>query len=53
MRSDGVDEVVEVELELLRQEALDAPLEQAQRRALRLDDLAVGDDLLLRLRDVA
>ena len=48
----GVDEVVEVELELLRQEALDVALEQAQRRTLRLDDLAVGDDLLLDLGDV-
>ena len=48
----GVDEVVEVELELLREEALDPPLEQAQSGALRLDDLAVGDDLLLDVRDV-
>ena len=29
------------------------PLEQAQRRALGLDDLAVGDDLLLDVREVA
>ncbi len=50
---DGVDDVVEVELELLRQEPLDPPLEHAQRRALGLDDLAVGDDLLLDVRDVA
>src|SRR4029077_2712923 len=42
-----VDDVVEVELELLRQEALDAALELPERRTLRLDDLAVGDDLLL------
>src|SRR5207302_5605688 len=48
-----VDEVVEVELEVLGQEALDVPLEQAQRGPLRLDDLAVRDDLLLRLGDVA
>src|SRR6478609_3211349 len=48
-----VDEVVEVELELLRQELpLDLPLELPQRRPLRLDDLAVGDDLLLDLVDV-
>ena len=32
----GVDEVVEVELEVLGQEPLDVALEQAQRRALRL-----------------
>src|SRR5205807_8298947 len=43
----------EVELELLGQEPLHAPLEQAQRRALGLDDLAVADDLLLDVRDVA
>src|SRR5438270_477553 len=49
----GVDDVVEVQLELLRQEAFDVPLEHAQRRALRLDDLAVADDLLLDVRDVA
>ena len=49
----GVDDVVEVELELLGEEALDAPLEQAQRGALGLDDLAVGDDLLLHVGDVA
>jgi len=49
----SVDEVVEVELQLLGQEAFGPPLEQAQRRALRLDDLAVRDDLLLRVRDVA
>ena len=47
-----VHEVVEVELELLREETLDVPLEQSQRRALRLDDLAVRDDLLLHLGDV-
>ena len=49
----GVDDVVEVELEVLGQEALGRALEHAQRRALGLDDLAVGDDLLLRVRDVA
>jgi hypothetical protein len=49
----GVDDVVEVELEILRQEALGVPLEDTERRALRLDDLAVRDDLLLRVRDVA
>ena len=49
----GVDDVVEVELELLRQEPLDVALEQAQGRALRLDDLPVADDLLLDVRDVA
>ena len=49
----GVDDVVEVELELLGKEALDVALEHAQRRALRLDDLAVRDDLLLDVRDVA
>ena len=48
-----VDDVVEVELELLRQEPLDVALEQPQGRALRLDDLAVADDLLLDVRDVA
>ena len=48
----GVDDVVEVELELLGEEALDVALEQAECRALRLDDLAVGDDLLLHLGDV-
>src|SRR5215211_1882588 len=48
-----VDDVVEVELQLLRQEPLDVALEQAQRRALGLDDLAVGDDLLLDVGDVA
>ena len=47
-----IDEVVEVELELLGEEALDVTLEQSQRGALRLDDLAVGDDLLLHLGDV-
>src|SRR5581483_1770668 len=49
----GVDDVLEVELELLGQEALDVTLEQAKRRALRLDDLPVADDLLLDVRDVA
>ena len=49
----GVDDVVEVEVELLGQEALDVALEHAQRRALRLDDLPVADDLLLDVRDVA
>ena len=48
-----VDDVVEVELELLGEEALDVALEQPQRGALRLDDLAVGDDLLLDVREVA
>src|SRR5207302_1022756 len=48
-----VDDVVEVELELLGQEPLHPALEQAQRRALGLDDLAVADDLLLDVRDVA
>ncbi len=48
-----VDDVVEVELELLGQETVDLPLELSQRRPLRLDDLAVGDDLLLDLVDVA
>ena len=47
-----IDDVVEVELEVLGQEPLDAALELPQRRALRLDDLAVGDDLLLDLVDV-
>ena len=49
----GVDDVVEVELQVLGQEALDLALEQPQRRALGLDDLAVGDDLLLHVREVA
>ena len=49
----GVDDVVEVLLELLGQEPLDMALEQAQRRALRLDDLPVADDLLLDVREVA
>src|SRR5215210_5138074 len=47
-----VDEVVEVEIELLGQEAGRVPLEHAQRGALGLDDLAVRDDLLLHVRDV-
>src|SRR5207244_190848 len=47
----GVDDVVEVELELLRHQPLDLPLELPERRPLRLDDLAVGDDLLLDLLD--
>ena len=37
-----VDEVVEVQLEVLGKEPLDVPLEQPQRRPLRLDDLAVS-----------
>src|SRR5207237_662813 len=49
----GVDDVVEVFLELLREEALDVTLEQAQGGALRLDDLPVADDLLLDIREVA
>ena len=49
----GVDDVVEVEVELLGQEPLDAALEHAQRRSLRLDDLPVADDLLLHVREVA
>ena len=49
----GVVEVVEVGLELLRKEPRHPPLENAQRRALRLHDLAVRDDLLLDVRDVA
>src|SRR5262249_19934565 len=48
-----VDDVVEVELELLREEPLDSPLELPERRALRPHDLAIGDDLLLHLVDVA
>src|SRR5262249_52739999 len=48
-----VDDVVEVEVELLRQEAAEAALEDAEGRALRLDDLPVADDLLLRVREVA
>jgi len=47
-----IDEVVEVKLELLGEEALDVPLEQSQCGTLWLDDLAVGDDLLLHLGDV-
>src|SRR5206468_10554553 len=50
---DALPIFVEVELEVLGQEALDLPFEHAQGGALRLDDLAVGDDLLLRVRDVA
>ncbi len=49
----GVDDVVEVELEVLREEALGVPLEQPQGRALGLDRLPIGDDLLLRVRDVS
>src|SRR6187200_1329929 len=41
-----VDDVVEVELEVLGEEALGVALEQAQGRTLGLDDLAVRDDLL-------
>ena len=48
-----VDDVVEVEVELFGQEPLDAALEQAQRGPLRPHDLAVRDDLLLDLVDVA
>ena len=48
-----VDDVVEVEVELLGQELVHPALEHAQRRAARLHDLAVRDDLLLRVRDVA
>ena len=48
-----VDDVVEVVLEVLRKEGLDAALEDAERRALGLDDLAVRDDLLLHVGDVA
>ena len=48
-----VDDVVEVELEVIGEEALCVALEQAQGRALGLDDLAVRDDLLLRVGDVA
>src|SRR4051794_9779990 len=48
-----VDDVVEVELQLFRQETLDVTLEQAQSGTLRLDDLPVADDLLLDIRDVA
>ena len=47
-----VDDVVEVELEILGEEALGVPLEQAQGGALGLDDLAVRDDLLLHVGDV-
>ncbi len=49
----GVDEVVEVELEVLAQEPPHVTLEHAERRPLRLDDLPERDDLLLRPRDVA
>src|SRR5712692_9090599 len=49
----SVDDVVEVELELLGQEALGMALEPAQRGALGLVDLAVRDDLLLDVGDVA
>ena len=49
----GVHDVVEVEVERLGQEALDLALEETQRGALRLDDLAERDDLLLRAGDVA
>ena len=48
----GVDDVVEVDLELLGEEPLDAALQQPQRGALGLDDLAVRDDLLLHVGDV-
>ena len=48
-----VDDVVEVVLELLGQEPVDAALEHAQRGALGLDHLAVADDLLLDVGDVA
>ena len=49
----GVDEVVEVELQVLAQEPAHMTLEHAKGRPLRLDDLPEGDDLLLRPRDVA
>ena len=49
----GVDDVVKVVLEVLGQEPLDAPLEDAQGRSLGLDDLALRDDLLLHVGDVA
>src|SRR5581483_2414498 len=48
-----VDDVVEVELQLLGQESLHAALELPDRGALRPHDLAVRDDLLLHLVDVA
>ena len=49
----GVDDVVEVDLEVLGEVALLGPLEVAQHGALRPDDLAEVDDLLLRVGDVA
>src|SRR6266540_2749381 len=49
----GVDDVVEVDLEVLREVALFRALQVAQHRALRADHLAEVDDLLLRVRDIA
>src|SRR3954447_164610 len=48
-----VDDVVEVDLEVVRHVALLRPLEVAQHRAARPDDLAEVDDLLLDVGDVA
>ena len=48
-----VDDVVEVDVEIVRDVALLGALEVAQRGALRPDDLAEVDDLLLDVGDVA
>ena len=48
-----VDDVVEVDLEVLGEVALLGALEVAQDGALRADDLAEVDDLLLRVGEVA
>src|SRR5215211_4812301 len=49
----GVDDVVEVDLEVLGEVALLCALQIAQHGSLRTDHLAEVDDLLLRVRDVA
>ena len=49
----GVDDVVEVDVEVVGDVALLVALEVAERRALRADHLAEVDDLLLGVRDVA
>ena len=49
----GVGQVVEVDLELLAHVALLGALERAEDGALRPDDRAEVDDLLLRVADVA
>src|SRR5215207_6259549 len=48
----GIDDVIEVDLQVLREVALLRALQVAQHRALRTDDLPEVDDLLLDVGDV-